>query len=145
MTAPATSPADELRAAANRLRGLAAAATPGTWRAEKLPPNEHNRHAAHWVKTKYTDTGSDTSTSEVVADCPWRQADADYIAAMHPAVGSALADWLEAAALAHDAAVKAAAGVWPDAHEAAERDAWIAGQTDQPALAVARKILGRQQ
>jgi hypothetical protein len=53
-----------------------------------------------------------------------------------------VADWLDAAAHAHDATVRAAASVWPDPHETAERDAWVAKQTDQPALTVARQILG---
>ncbi|MGW1135809.1 hypothetical protein [Streptomyces griseoluteus] len=64
------------------------AATPGPWTAVELPPNEHHKHPAHWVKTEY-DEGNVTS-SQVVADCPWRQADAEYIAAMRPEVGKAL-------------------------------------------------------
>ncbi|WP_371793046.1 hypothetical protein OG285_32470 [Streptomyces sp. NBC_01471] len=55
-----------------------------------------------------------------------------------------VADWLDAAAHAHDAMAKGAASVWPEPHEAAERDAWVAKQTDQPALTVARTILGEQ-
>ncbi|WP_030917406.1 hypothetical protein [Streptomyces sp. NRRL B-24720] len=55
---------------------------------------------------------------------------------------AALADWLDAAAKAHNATVIGAASVWRREHEAAERDAWVAQQTDQHALAVARKILG---
>jgi len=93
-------PADEIRAAADRLRELAGAVTPGAWTAHLLPPNEHHRHPAHWVKTEYAE--GDTTSLEVIADCPWRQADADYIAAMDPAVGKALADWLDDAANGDD-------------------------------------------
>ena len=65
-----------------------------------------------------------------------------YIATMDPTLGLALADWLDAAAVTYDATVKGAAGVWSDPTDAAERDAWVAKQTDQHALAVARQILG---
>ena len=93
----AETPAAELCAAADKLRKLTESATPGRWEAEELPPNEHHKHPAHWVKTEYDD-GDGYTTSQVVADCPWRQADVDYIAAMHPGIGAALADWLGAAA-----------------------------------------------
>jgi hypothetical protein len=86
-------PAEEIATAAAKLRALAETATPGNWWAEELPPNEHHKHPAHWVKTEYDD-GPNLISSQVVADCPWRQADAAYIAAMGPAVGFALAAWL---------------------------------------------------
>ncbi|MEV0556280.1 hypothetical protein AB0I27_22860 [Streptomyces sp. NPDC050597] len=88
------SAADELRTAAAKLRALAEASTPGNWWAEELPPNEHHKHPAHWVKTEYED-GPSLISSQVIADCPWKQADAAYIATMHPGVGKALADWLD--------------------------------------------------
>ncbi|HEX5568073.1 MAG TPA: ead/Ea22-like family protein [Streptomyces sp.] len=88
-----TDPAATVRAAADKLRAHATAATPGQWRAKELPPNEHHKHPAHWVTTEYDD--GNVTSSETVADCPWRQADADYIAAVHPAVGLALADLLD--------------------------------------------------
>lgn len=64
-----------------------------------------------------------------------------YLALLGPATGLALAIWLDAAAADYDATVKGAAVVWSDPAEADERDAWVAKQTDQPALAVARQIL----
>ncbi|MGY4902535.1 hypothetical protein [Streptomyces sp. 900116325] len=67
-----------------------------------------------------------------------------HIALMRPELGLALADWLDAAAKSCDAAVIGAASVWRREHEAAERDAWVAQQTDQRALAVARQILGTE-
>ena len=54
------------------------AATPGPWTAVELPANANHKHPAHWVKAEYVD-GNCTS-SEVVADCPWRQADAEFTA-----------------------------------------------------------------
>lgn len=53
-----------------------------------------------------------------------------------------VADWLDAAAVEYDATVKGAASVWSEPHEADERDAWVARQTNQPALTVARQING---
>ena len=53
-----------------------------------------------------------------------------------------VADWLDQAAKHHDATVIGAASVWRRDHEAEERDAWVAKQTDHAALAVARRVLG---
>lgn len=92
-----TSPVQELRAAATRLRSLATAATPGPWTAQELPPTNNHPHPAHWVNADYTDH-DDTRTLETIADCPWRQADANYIAAMGPNVGAATVELLDAAA-----------------------------------------------
>jgi hypothetical protein len=92
----AVQPADRLRAAAALVRERRAAATPGEWTAHLLPPNEHHKHPAHWVKARH-DNG-DSISSQVVADCPWRQADAAWIALMNPAVGEPLAAWLESVA-----------------------------------------------
>jgi hypothetical protein len=64
----------------------------------------------------------------------------EYAAAMQPAVGAALADLLEREARTHDAGVIAAGQVFAD--DPAGRDAWIAGQTNSEALAVARALLG---
>jgi hypothetical protein len=126
-----STPADELRTAAKLLRELAEAATPGNWWAEELPPNKHHNHPAHWVKTEYED-GDNCLTSQVVADCPWKQADAAFIAAMHPGVGAALADWLESAAK-HDA----------DGFLCCEHGPDACSEVVAPALAVARLINAR--
>ncbi|MFB7312942.1 hypothetical protein [Streptomyces sp. NPDC056192] len=67
-----------------------------------------------------------------------------YLALLGPATGIALADWLDAAAKSYDATVIGAASVWRRTHETEERDAWVAKQTDQHALAVARQILGTE-
>lgn len=120
-------PADEINTAAIRLRELATASTPGHWQAEELPADQHHKHPAHWVKTEYDD-GPNMASSQVVADCPWKQADAAYIAAMHPAVGEALAGWLETTA------TSLTASTHPD---------WQ-GCVAADALAVARAINGGQ-
>lgn len=91
MTTPQP-PAVRLRAAAALVRERAEAATPGPWTATELPPNAHHR-PAHWVTTEYAD--GDATVSATVADCPWRQADASWIALMGPAVGEALAAALD--------------------------------------------------
>lgn len=65
-----------------------------------------------------------------------------YLALVGPATALALADWLDQAAKHHDATVIGAASVWRRDHEADERDAWVAKQTDHAALAVARQVLG---
>ena len=63
------SAADELRAAATKLRGLAEAATDPPW--------------------SYTDEDDEPIAENVLP------ADARYIDAMHPGVALALADWLD--------------------------------------------------
>ena len=73
-----TSPADELRAAAEALRALAAAASPG-----------------RWEQTGIGDIGWYVSGPCIeTEDSEQGRADADYIAAMGPNVGTLLADWL---------------------------------------------------
>ena len=129
-----TTPSDELRTAAQRLRKLADDATPGPWQRPlntrykatvtgALPEGERGS----WLD------GIDPTTGErehcTVAMVPtWSNGrhsrqrggrDLEYIAAMHPTVGLVLADWLDSAA----------------------EDAEQIG-VDHRALAVARSILG---
>lgn len=138
-----SSPADEIRTAAERLRTLATAATPGPWR-------QHDTHLGQYGHTATVLSGERNDT-ELRAWLPtmsqesWDEtrnvwADAAYIAAMHPGVGTALADWLEDAAHAYDAAVTAAASVY--ANDPAAAEAFLTtGPGAQPhALAVARAI-----
>lgn len=66
---------------------------------------------------------------------------ADYICAMHPGVGAALADWLDQAARYYECGVQAAADVFRD--DPAGRDAFLTtgpGAPSPHALAVARAI-----
>ncbi|NUS88761.1 MAG: hypothetical protein HOY75_40185 [Streptomyces sp.] len=109
--------AEELRSAATRLRCAANQATPGPWTpADGSIPYGHRVGSADetdWVAW----TGAITEDRS--------EADAAYIATMHPAVGAALADWLDTAA------ANAAALTWPS--DFIDR-----------ALAVARAINGGQ-
>jgi hypothetical protein len=74
-------PAEQLRAAAQRLRELAEAATPGPWHAVASVPSHSVRSPGGWE-----------IASSAYAD---RRADMDFIAAMHPGVALALATLLE--------------------------------------------------
>jgi hypothetical protein len=93
-----TTPADELRAAAEKLRSLAHAATPGPWR-------QHDTHLGQYgyTATVLSGEGNDTDLRAWLPSMsqePWDETrnawpDAAYIAAMHPGVGRALADLLD--------------------------------------------------
>ncbi|MCX4885914.1 hypothetical protein [Streptomyces sp. NBC_00847] len=92
-------PADELRAAAEKLRTLATAATPGPWR-------DHDTHLGQYgyAATVLSGEGNDTDLRAwlpSMSQTPWDETrnawpDAAYIAAMHPSVGTELAKLLEA-------------------------------------------------
>lgn len=93
-----TTPADELRAAAERLRVLATEATPGPWR-------QHDTHLGQYGYTATVLSGERNATElrawlPTMSQGPWGEArnvwaDAGYIATMHPGVGAALAAWLD--------------------------------------------------
>lgn len=85
-----TTPADELRAAAARLRALAADATPGPWFAHRPEPR-------HWGDADHDAELVGGGKPLAVLNAEYNGAlNADYAAAMHPGVGKALADMLEA-------------------------------------------------
>lgn len=94
-------PADELRAAAEKLRALATAATPGPWR-------DHDTHLGQYgyAATVLSGEGNDTDLRAwlpSMSQTPWDETrnawpDAAYIAAMHPGVGALVAAWLDSAA-----------------------------------------------
>ena len=112
-----TTPAEELRAAAVKLRELATAATSGPWAADASIPYGHrvgSSDEADWVAWT-GEHGEDGS-----------EADAAYIASMHPGVGLMLADWLDCEARTWDN---------PD-------DGEPVTERDEHALAVARAIGG---
>lgn len=126
-------PAEELGAAAEKLRELATAATAGPW-------TQHDTHldlGGH-TATVRTDR-EDINQTELVAwvptwsHQPWDNArnawnNAAYMATMHPGVGAAVADWLDSYA------AQLAASTHPGWHET------VSG----PPLAVARAILRSQ-
>jgi hypothetical protein len=129
-----TTPADELRTAAQMLRSLAEAATPGPWR-------QHDTHLGQYGHTATVLSG-EGNASELRAWLPsfdqesWSErrnvwADAAYISAVHPGVGLALADWLDHHAAMSNRLQSLVDGA-PDGR-------------DHPALAVARAINGGQQ
>jgi hypothetical protein len=78
-----TSPADELRTAAEKIRALVEGATTGPWSVNS------------WG---HVETGGFETVAEVWPLSAEPGANAAYIAAMHPGVGLALAAWLEAEA-----------------------------------------------
>jgi hypothetical protein len=82
-----TTPADEITTAANRLLALTEAATPGPWAtADGAIPHGHRVGTAdetEWVAW----TGAITEERS--------EADAAFIATMHPGVASAIAAWLQ--------------------------------------------------
>jgi hypothetical protein len=151
-------PADELRTAAQTLRKLADDATPGPWVrplntrykstvSAPLPEGERGS----WLD------GIDPTTGKrercTVATVPtWSNGrhsrqrggrDLEYIAALHPGVGTALADWLDQAAHHYECGIRAADDVFRD--DPTGRDEFLTtgpGAPSLQALAVARQILG---
>ncbi|MBP2581880.1 hypothetical protein J3A78_002358 [Streptomyces sp. PvR006] len=116
MTQP--SPADELRAAAEKLRRYAKAAalaSPGTW---TITPERVIR----------CNNGEGVIVADRSCANPGEDADLPYIAAMSPDVGTALAQWLDTAAEGLDTAHYAECSPETCIHAAA--------------LAVARAITG---
>ncbi|GAQ52098.1 hypothetical protein [Streptomyces acidiscabies] len=116
-------PADELKAAATKLRALATAAS----------TDDDGTHTAHWRAEPCWPDGPDDGNRFLYGDRPllhgggphrparMRARHAEYIATMDPSVGLALADWLDWQARA-----------LTEGHIA----------TPDAALAVARQILG---
>ncbi|MFF7795623.1 hypothetical protein [Streptomyces sp. NPDC007991] len=123
-------PTDELCAAAAKLRSLTATTTDAPWVAcwngqEYVLVGPSRPHPiAEWT---YAVATWEPQASEQRAECDTN--DADYMAAVHPGVGAALADWLE-----YEADLLRVSGKAGEARGRAER-----------ALAVARAINGGAQ
>ncbi|MFE2712271.1 hypothetical protein ACFXKI_09840 [Streptomyces mirabilis] len=128
-----TTPADELRTAARRLRELTGRTSKApwttTWNAQQyeLAAPSSVYPITEWT---YAIVTIEPAASEQRAECD--TADADYIAAVHPGVGLALADWLDVAA-EHCRAHYLCCDNGP------------CSETAAPALAVARAITGGEQ
>jgi hypothetical protein len=130
-------PAEELRAAADKLRKLTAdlGDCRGPWyvvnREQRPYPQRIDNIGVPYIVASTT---TDPSHPPTIAD---------YIVAMHPRVGLALADWLDAAAHSHKCSIQAAGDVFRDDPDG--RTAWLttgSGAPSPEALAVARAILG---
>ncbi|SFD13583.1 hypothetical protein [Streptomyces aidingensis] len=123
---------DLLRAASARLRQLADAATEGPW-STRWNGQDYELVGAGEVIVSwlYTVSTTEPHASQQRAECD--TADADYIAAMHPGVGTALADWLDSVA---DEADRHAAGGW--GNDATEI-------TDGHPITLARQILNTKE
>lgn len=85
-----TTPADELRTAAQRLRELATDATDGPW-----TPDDPNTRWGDDGDHQLVGGGKILATFDSDYNGPLNTA---YAAAMHPGVGTALADWLDTTA-----------------------------------------------
>lgn len=92
--------AQRLRDAARVLRERGEMATPGPWRASVLDGVEHDDGSSGYRGGIYPGTMSGPPPI-FVTNCIDKR-DADFIAAMHPGVALALADWLEAEAAVQD-------------------------------------------
>jgi hypothetical protein len=113
-----TTPAEELRAGADRLRKLAAEATPAPWTWKRWHSDDCRADCDDpscfllIVGSPHGPVGDadvDRDVFAVERSVHERgESDADYIAAMDPSVGVLLADWLDTAA------VNAAALTWPN-------------------------------
>lgn len=133
--------AEELHAAADKLRTLATAATPGPWHpmrwhSSECPTDCDDPSCFMLIVTSARtgivgDADADRdSTFHVERSVHQRgENDAEWIAAVHPGVGAALADWLDAFA---------------EHLAASTHPGWQETTAGLP-LAVARAILGSQQ
>lgn len=131
MNAPETAAAT-LRRAAEKLRGLANAATGGPWGTH----SHHRRREVH--------SGSDTWLADFGNDVSGQaRADAEYVAALHPGVALLIADLWDVIAndMSGDEVVergKAGIGVLVVGRIFAPRKSWTA------AVAAARAFLGEE-
>lgn len=144
-------PADELRTAATRIRELAANATPGPWR-------QHDTHLGQYGHTATVLSGDRTDPGPrghlrawlpTMSQDSWDNtrnvwADSAYIAAMHPDVGSALADLREHGVAAYAASVTAARNVWGDENSPEAREFIAKNGANTELLALARAINGTE-
>lgn len=122
----AETPAAVLKGAADEIRQLATEATPGPWHAWA---GTYPHLVIQGPPGVLSEAKGIVSTNLAVNE----RADSSWIAALHPGVGMALADWLESTAATVEAVTRKHADAAPtDAH-------WLA-----PALAVAQQILGAQ-
>jgi hypothetical protein len=132
-----TTPADELRAAVEKLRTLTTdlGDCRGPWyvvnRAQRpYPQRIDNIGVPYVVASTTTDPGYPPTI-------------ADYIAAMHPGVGLAVADWLAEVADLHEPKLRGHGALVPPGCQWCEDEDWPCADTRR-ALAVARAINQQQ-
>ncbi|MFJ3597928.1 hypothetical protein ACIPRU_15595 [Streptomyces sp. NPDC090126] len=121
---PADRPADQLRAAAEKLRAASGNATEGGWAIWR--DLDHQGYitvgdAAGVITPPALESSGECNPVAHV----YVEEDAEHIALMHPGVGLALATWLESAA-----------------ERLGDAEASLAALLDPSALAVARQLLG---
>jgi len=124
---------DTLRRAAEKMRERAKAATNGPYIATVAGGHvEIHGHDHFWVATAGCDETSQAHR------------DAEHIAAMHPAVALAVADWLDAEAAAHEGGMGVSDTLRDLVAEvsASEYDVQVAVSTLKQAVAVATAYLG---
>jgi hypothetical protein len=140
-------PADELRAAAQKIRDLAAAVKVNNhsdlpWHVEECASEERGDCPCIVAQGRSSYHHDEPPTPLFyVADAETPEL-AAYIAALHPAVGTALADWLDQAAHHYECGIRAADDVFHD--DPTGREAFLTtgpGAPSPQALAVARQIL----
>jgi hypothetical protein len=152
-------PVETLRRAAEHMRSRAEAATPGPW---ARPLNTRNKAIVtaslpEGEQGAYI-SGTDPTTGErerccVVLANTWSDGkhfrkrsgrDLEFIAAMHPAVALAVADWLDAEAAAHEGGMGVSDALRDLVAEVStsEYDVQVAVSTLKQAVAVARAYLG---
>lgn len=119
-------PTDELRTAAAKVRSLACSATEAPW--TRWRDQEHIPGWDGFLMIGDSAEPTEDNDGDPVAKV-YAESDASYIVVMHPGVGMALADWLDATAAALEK------------HAPAE---WHA-RLEPQALAVARQINGGAQ
>ncbi|MEV5261773.1 hypothetical protein AB0L02_27500 [Streptomyces anulatus] len=85
-------PADQLHAAAAKLRAVSSAATDGPWTIANIPP-----YTDPVLMSRYEETPADGEVL-IVGNVGVGEEDQAQIALMHPGVGLAMADWLDVAA-----------------------------------------------
>ena len=136
-------PADELRTAAQKIRDAAEMAGSRPWAADHYPEGTIVRPAnsTHSLFRLAADGTRAAGTPNVAAPI------GDYIATMHPAVGLALADWLEHEATGHEA-VQSLGDLTAELLNVQMKRVGFGAEfthsTLPQALAVARAILGDQ-
>lgn len=126
-----TTPVDELRAAADKLRSTCNAAAPGPWTIAKVPP-----YTDPLLMSRLHETPDDGDVL-IVGNIDVEPEDQAVVQLLHPGVGTALVDWLDA-----EAAIWAAMETVKAEYGPKGLKVTMPLSTHAQALAVARAING---